>query len=119
MAERKRKKEAENLQSQITTTEASAVSGAVIAGVVAVFAPGGFSHFLTALSTIQLSTTVFSTIMSISSAINSWLKYSFAQDNAKNDMGALTSYLSASQIMDQSVNSTTQRLEDLEQKCLQ
>ncbi|MFH1710032.1 MAG: hypothetical protein ABH860_03035, partial [bacterium] len=86
--------------------------------VVAIFVPGGFASFSAAFSTVQLASSVANVFLGIVSSANAWIASTFANNAAKNDMGEAGAYLNMKKTMDGSVNSTTSRLEQLEQECI-
>jgi hypothetical protein len=81
--------------------------------------PGGFDSVMAALSTLQLAASAADFILGIFTTINAWVEAKFASQMAKDDMGEVGEYLQLKQISDSSVNSTTSRLEALEQKSIE
>jgi Transglutaminase-like superfamily len=104
------------LNKQITNVEIGAGVSLVVGTLISIFMPGGFDSVMAALNTLQLSSSVSSFVLSIFTTMNAWVEAKFASQMAKDDMGAIGEYLEMKSISDESVNSTTNRLEALQEK---
>jgi Transglutaminase-like superfamily len=104
------------LNKQITNLEIGGGVALVVGTLVSIFMPGGFDSVMAALNTLQLSSSVSSFVLSIFTTMNAWVEAKFASQMAKDDMGAVGEYLELKSISDQNINSTTNRLEALQEK---
>ncbi|MFC1767658.1 hypothetical protein ACFLZ2_03790 [Candidatus Margulisiibacteriota bacterium] len=110
-----------NINQQIDTAQAggwTALIAGVVVAVASYFTGGAASLVMNIIVASQLGSSVASAILGITSAINNWTNYNFAQNRAGGGEGDLASFVHAREIMDSSVNSTTTRLEQLEQQCI-
>jgi len=117
-AEEARKNE-EKLDKQIATAWSGSIASCIIGIFIACIAPGAFGSFMSILSTCSLAATIINAGLAITSAINSWFNYHYANDSANGDMGEeIRAYFAARDAMASSVNSTENRIEQLEAQCL-
>jgi len=121
------KKQIDNLNQQIATLTGGIVfSGATFLAMVAFGFSGGWAtlgttttaRVLAALDIVQFASTVSNFVLGVFQTINKWIDAGFKKSMANDDMGEVGAYLQAKEIMDSSINSTTSKLEDLEQKCI-
>jgi hypothetical protein len=67
----------------------------------------------------ELGLQISNIIMGAVNTFNSWIEYAFELGQAKDDLGEIQNYLTIKQTMETNPNSTTSRLENLEQQCLE
>jgi len=94
--------------------------GGFLAGVAAI-GTAGFALISggAILGTISLASSAASFVLGVFQLANAWIESKFAHDMAKDEMGEVAAYLQAKETMENSVNSTTSRLEVLEEKCIE
>jgi len=108
-------KKIENLQKQIDHSIISAV-GAGIGGTILGISLGLVNNSLSFGISIGCAAADF--ILAAGQAWNGWTNKSFADSLAKDDLGMIKDYITAREITEDRADSITNRLETLEQKCL-
>jgi hypothetical protein len=98
--------------------EYCALGAAAAVMVATAFVAGAYGSISAVLGVLSLANSVASLVLGIAGAINSWVELKYANKGATDDMGEVRNYIKMHQTMSESVNSVENRLERLEQQCV-